>query len=152
MRVLKDAEFALYKFDTDAQTKLYYHYDKTKKEVSWVKLGEGGVNADLAEAIKAGQVTAGTTGTDGKVAFKGLAAGTYYLQETKAPEGFNLMTEAQEVIITEDGTQRDNIVKVPNASGTELPETGGIGSTIFYVVGAAMILAGVMLLMRKRVK
>lgn len=149
---LENAKFVLYKYDTDAQTKLYYHYNTDEKKVSWVKLGEGGVESDLGAAIKSGKITEVTTNAQGKANFNGLAAGDYYLHETQAPDGYNLMTTDQKVTITEDKTQEENLVAVENAAGTELPETGGIGSTIFYIVGGALMLAGVVLLMRKRAK
>ena len=149
---LENAKFVLYKYDTDAQTKLYYHYNTDEKKVSWVKLGEGGVESDLGAAIKSGKITEVTTNAQGKANFNGLAAGDYYLHETQAPDGYNLMTTDQKVTITEDKTQEENLVAVENAAGTELPEAGGIGSTIFYIVGGALMLAGVVLLMRKRAK
>lgn len=150
--VLKDAKFVLYKYDADAHTKMYYHYDEATNVVSWVKLGENGVAADLATAIKNGKITEVITGLDGKAKFNGLAAGDYYLQETQAPDGYNLMEKDQKVTIVEGTTPKDNLVKVPNASGPVLPGTGGIGNTIFYIVGGALMLAGVVLLMRKRAK
>ena len=108
----------------------------------------------------------------GEVTIDGLATGTYYLTETKAPDGYNKLTEPVTVIITaitdaENNTTDNNNVmdkadgnpltdktlKVANLSGGLLPSTGGIGTTIFYVVGGVLVVGAAILLMtRKRVR
>lgn len=84
----------------------------------------------------------------------GLAAGTYYLEETKAPDGYNPLTARQAVEISAGNSTSGyltNEVAVINLTGTVLPETGGIGTTIFYVVGS-LLMGGAVILMvtRKR--
>ena len=107
-----------------------------------------------------------TTGETGALVINGLADGTYYLTETKAPRGYNLLREPVNVTIghkdangklTEtsfvaDQTQTDTsgVVKVENNAGAELPSTGGIGTTAFYVLGSAMALGAVILLVTKK--
>lgn len=107
-----------------------------------------------------------TTGETGALVINGLADGTYYLTETKAPRGYNLLREPVKVTIghkdangklTEtsfvaDQTQTDTsgVVKVENNAGAELPSTGGIGTTVFYVLGSAMALGAVILLVTKK--
>lgn len=107
-----------------------------------------------------------TTGETGELVINGLADGTYYLTETKAPRGYNLLREPVNVTIghkdangklTEtsfvaDQTQTDTsgLVKVENNAGAELPSTGGIGTTAFYVLGSAMALGAVILLVTKK--
>ena len=107
-----------------------------------------------------------TTGNSGELVINGLADGTYYLTETKAPRGYNLLREPVKVTIdhkdvngklTEtsfvaDQTETDTsgVVKVENNAGTELPSTGGIGTTVFYVLGSAMALGAVILLVTKK--
>lgn len=107
-----------------------------------------------------------TTGETGELVINGLADGTYYLTETKAPRGYNLLREPVNVTIghkdangklTEtsfvaDQTQTDTsgVVKVENNAGAELPSTGGIGTTAFYVLGSAMALGAVILLVTKK--
>lgn len=83
--------------------------------------------------------------TAGTVTIYGLGNGTYTLKETKAPAGYT----AADTSVTIDG---DNAtVTVVNKPGTLLPETGGIGTTVFYAAGAALMLgAGAVLLRRKR--
>lgn len=84
----------------------------------------------------------------------GLAEGTYYLVETKAPDGFNKLTAPIEVKITKstdtdannwtiskDGTdETDKIIDVENSTGSLLPSTGGMGTIAFTVVAALLVL------------
>ena len=100
------------------------------------------------------------TVTNGKVTVKGLATGTYYLKETAHPAGYNLLETPQEVTVgTADNTATVNGdayvsggVQVINNAGSILPSTGGVGTTIFYVVGAVLVIAcGVLLIAKKRV-
>lgn len=122
-----------------------------------------------------------TTGEDGKISFEGLGAGTYILTETVTPKGFNTLepititisfTAPEEV---KDGTEKGTweisadgltftqgkdaegvdagffATNIINNSGSLLPSTGGIGTTIFYVVGAVLVIgAGILLVTKKR--
>lgn len=110
--------------------------------------------------------TAGTTTTlqspaDGNFNINGLKAGTYWLKETEAPKGYNKLAEPIKIIIEQDtdgakimkNVKGDTITKVEveNKSGTILPSTGGIGTTIFYIAGAFLVLiSGVVLIAKKR--
>lgn len=75
-----------------------------------------------------------TTGEDGKIQMYGLAYGTYYILETKAPSGYNLLTEPVTVEIDSDSHLEENIIQVYNTKFL-LPETGGIGTGIFTAFG-----------------
>lgn len=95
----------------------------------------------------------------GEFTIKGLKAGTYYLKETEAPKGYNLLAKAIKVVITDDGqVQVDkngavtNVkrVEVQNKSGTLLPSTGGAGTTMIYLVGALLVLGSGVVLASKR--
>lgn len=146
---------------------------------------EYAIVADDGKLTGWGAETAGTTlksGTDGIFKVIGIDDGTYYLDETKAPAGYNELTEDIKVVVSADtsNSQTDNTIDgteltalnitvdagtaqagdvdsgivemdVKNNSGTTLPSTGGIGTTLFYVGGGCMVaLAGVFLITKKR--
>ncbi len=76
-------------------------------------------------------------------------AHNYKLVEILAPEGFNLMDSATTVTVASDNNL---VVEIPNQAGTILPSTGGIGTTIFYIVGGIFAIgAAVVLIAKKRV-
>lgn len=102
-----------------------------------------------------------TTIVAGIATIKGLDADTYALEETKAPTGFNKLDEDVAVVITasnkatvdvegEVTTYEEGGVQVINNNGTELPSTGGIGTTIFYVVGMILVAGAAILLVSRR--
>ena len=74
---------------------------------------------------------------------------TYQLKETKAPAGgYNLLEEAETVDVEADDSLH---IDVENNKGTVLPSTGGIGTSIFYIIGAVLVVgAGVLLVTKKR--
>ena len=71
---------------------------------------------------------------------------TYYLEETKAPEGYNLLDKEETVNLGSTTS-----IDVVNNAGSVLPSTGGIGTTIFYTVGAILVLgAGIVIVSKRR--
>ena len=158
---LAGAKFVLYKA-VDSK-KLYYFYNETSDKVEWVELAD---DAAVTAAIKAGTITEVTTDATGAAKFQGLDTGTYYLHETEAPAGYNLLKEDVTVTITaeygEDGQitsssaissnngQYQQIQKIENKAGATLPSTGGMGTTIFYVLGGILVVGAVVLLVTKK--
>jgi fimbrial isopeptide formation D2 family protein/LPXTG-motif cell wall-anchored protein len=106
------------------------------------------------------------TDANGVAVFNGLNVGTYTLTEVIAPNGYNLLKDPINITITwteaggfavtgatMDTTDPDHpfVITVNNMSGATLPSTGGIGTTIFYVLGAILAIgAGVILVTRRR--
>lgn len=161
---LADAEFVLLSSDKTKAAKV-----SNGKLVEWVTVPEG---------------TKLTSGNDGKFVIAGLDAGSYYLRETKAPAGYNLLGNDIGITITatldksenspsltalkisvQNGpdataTERNGDVTtgivstvVENVAGAQLPLTGGIGTTVFYIAGSVLVLtAAVLSVTRKRRK
>ena len=121
-------------------------------------VSEGNNVYRVAKTGETGTVTEITTDTTGKFTIKGLDADTYYLTETAAPAGYNKLAGPVTIVIGENGVvngtteapQGVDEVKVLNQSGTELPSTGGIGTTLFYVVGGVLVVGAAVLLVTKK--
>lgn len=160
--------------------------DKTKvakvtdgKLVEWVNVPAAGEDGTIT--YPAG--TTLTSSADGKFVIAGLDAGSYYLRETKAPAGYNLLKNDISVTITatldksennpaltelklsvkedkegaaaateSNGSVNTGIVatNVMNNSGAQLPETGGMGTTLFYVLGGILVLVAIILLVTRK--
>ena len=149
---------------TGAEFKLYADEALTK-EIKVVKDGNN-YRVATAEEIAANPKAVVDVIEAGHVNIKGLKAGTYYLVETKAPAGYNKLKDAVKVEIEEKNTGDPSTMsdtditaievtpvgaEVINNAGVELPATGGIGTTIFYVVGGVLVVAaGVLLVVKKR--
>lgn len=111
---------------------------------------------------KNGTVTEIETDATGKFIIVGLDEGAYKLHETEAPAGYNKLAADIDVIITstydeaaltatyEINEEAPATIKVENKTGSLLPETGGIGTTIFYVVGGLLMAAAFILLVSKK--
>lgn len=151
---LSGAKFVLYRMDSGVKKYAKLTGDKID---GWV--------------TDKGDATTLETDGAGNILIEGLNVGTYYLEETEAPAGYNKLTEPIEVEITAttsvtSGSETvqyknssetsytpatDATVKVLNKAGTQLPSTGGIGTTLFYVIGGGlMAVAAVLLVTKKR--
>ena len=111
-----------------------------------------------------GTITEITTTATGAFEIEGLDAGTYYLTEIEAPDGYNKLTAPVKFKITNEGavqvydTEKSEYVtvtgtagiEVENKTGVELPSTGGMGTTIFYAVGGVMMAGAAILLVTKK--
>ena len=97
-----------------------------------------------------------TTLDGGTFTIAGLDAKEYYLTETVAPAGYNKLADPIKLVVSEDNVTKDGEVlvndtlTVKNQSGTLLPGTGGIGTTIFYVIGGLLMAAAAVLLITKK--
>lgn len=155
---LKDGTFT----ETDPTTETGSKYVSTS--VKYAKV------TDTTEQTNMQKVTAsGTTDKNGLITFEGLGAGTYFITELKTKSGYNLLTAPITVVITATpgttsctwtatmngapATFEENMVKltVENNKGSVLPITGGIGTTIFYVIGGLLVCgAAVMAITKKK--
>lgn len=166
---LAGARFVLCK--TESGVNSYYKADAATGAVTWVPVtaaaGQSEAEA-VAAAAAAGTITEVTTNDQGWASFAGLDAGSYKLLETAAPDGYNRLTGPVDVTITAaynaDGTllsssatvgenngQYTQTAKIENSTGTILPETGGMGTTAFYIVGGLLMTgAAVLLITRKK--
>lgn len=149
---LAGAEFKLY--DSDGSTEIGLIYDTNK-----------GAYRPIASSETASAMTSAET--TGKFNIIGLDAGTYVLKETKTPDGYNTCADTEIVIsathvengagtaanLTFENTTKNMVNSIVNKSGSTLPSTGGIGTTIFYVAGGVLVVgAGVLLITKKRAK
>lgn len=158
---LEGAEFKLHNRDNK-----WVIVDSNNKVTGWADTEAGGSTL--------------TSDSNGLFKVIGLDADTYYLKETKAPTGYNMLSSEITVVITAtvsaewtDGQASSALtnlavtadgkagtgdtstgiasITVANNKGATLPETGGMGTTIFYVVGAVLVIgAGVLLVTRRR--
>lgn len=144
---LADATFRLYKTEQDAKANTNpiavagsngsYTVDPTSQSYDMVSIGD-----------------ARTLGGNMNLKLNGLAAGDYWLVETKAPDGYSGITAPIKITITKSGdtevdnwtiskdskVETDKIIDIENSAGTILPGTGGMGTILFTVVGVALIL------------
>lgn len=109
----------------------------------------------VAKNNEEGAITQITTDATGAFTIKGLDSDTYYLTEITQPAGYNKLAAPIKVVIDDKGNVTYNgeytgTVKVENKSGAELPSTGGIGTTVFYVVGGLMVLIAIVLLVTRK--
>ena len=155
-----------FKFDlvkTDSAGKLlagakFTLYDAASggNEIKLVK-----INANTYRVAKSGEtgVEIETVGT-GYITINGLGNGDYWLEETQHPQGYNKLA-AREKLTVKDGNlsttmtgttwnEGDGGVHIINKSGTVLPSTGGMGTTLFYVLGGGLMVAAVVLLVTKK--
>ena len=154
---LPGAEFELSRTSGDEALKFILSNDEGVYRLA--KAGEDGSTVLAVGGEGAGAMK-------GKLKLVGLDAGTYYLKETKAPDGYNKISTPIEIIIADrdyDGgveVEEEDLatgrvpVTVQNSQGFELPTTGGIGTVLFTAVGVVLMGAGLVMffLNRKRRK
>lgn len=144
-KVLDGAQFKLY----DAKT--------GGKEIALVKVSDG-----VYRLAKDGETGVEyITTVNGQLKIKGFDANTnYYLEETKAPDGYNKLAERVEIAVKEanleasvsNNTWQSGGVHIVNKTGSLIPSTGGMGTTIFYIIGGVLVAAaGIFFVIRRRV-
>lgn len=131
-----------------------------------IKLVGSGESYCVAKPGEEGADTSFLTTGNGDITIAGLEAGTYYLHEVKAPDGYNKLKDPVEIVIKitnmdtgaatitvnngnvsgDDG----NIIDVENKKGIELPETGSIGTIGLTALGVVVVVAGLFAFPRKK--
>lgn len=149
--LLDGAEFALYNAQTGGSL------------IPLVKDGNNYRVATITESTANGFKSATIVAKGGQATVIGLDANTtYWLEETKQPDGYNKLDGRVEVRIEDsnisttltdastDWEDGNGGVHIINKTGAELPTTGGMGTTIFYVVGSILLGSAVILLIAKK--
>lgn len=147
---LEGVVFELYR-DADCKTKIEFIKKEKEGEYDCYRIKIG------SESNSVSQITTSATG---KFKISGLDADTYYLKEVTAPKGYNKLSAPVKITIGENGTITvddkaiaGTNVEVENKSGSLLPSTGGMGTTLFYIFGAILVIgSGVVLITKKRMK
>lgn len=141
---LAGAKFSLYTSETDA---------KNRRNPIKVTGNNGNYVVDSTSATTEFESVENIDVKGYNLRVNGLAEGTYYLVETKAPDGFNKLTapivikitksadtDVNNWTISKDGTvETDKIIDVENSTGSILPSTGGMGTIAFAVVAAILV-------------
>lgn len=119
-------------------------------------------NVEFVEKSNGTVTVTATVGQDGVLRFEGIPSGDFVIKEIKAPEGYNMLKEEIEVTVSFDAATETfsyegavdadgrGQITVINQAGSELPSTGGIGTTMFYVIGGVMAVAALILLVAKK--
>ena len=145
-KVLDGAQFKLY----DAKT--------GGNEIALVKVSDG-----VYRLAKDGETGVNyITTVNGELEIKGFDANTnYYLEETKAPDGYNKLAARVEIAVKEANLEasvsndiwQSGGVRIVNKAGDLLPTTGGMGTTILYIIGGVLVIgAGAVLIIRRRTR
>ena len=160
---LAGAKFRLYSSEADAKAN-----DESKAiKVSPVVAGvAGNYVVDPKSTTTEFESAASIDGKDHNLHLNGLAEGTYYLVETKAPDGFNKLTapvvikitkskdtDVKNWTISKDGTdETDKIIDIENSTGSLLPSTGGAGVVVFAGVAILLVFGVVVSFIRDKRK
>lgn len=161
-------ELKLVKVDANDKSKLAgVEFELTGTKLNTVLVTDADGNRTVQVTEENVKITV-KTDANGEVKFTGLAAGDYTLTETKPLDGYNILPEPIKITIgwtapADDNsactwTYSDNVdasgniatITVENQGGAELPSTGGIGTTIFYVVGGLLVVGAAVLLVTRR--
>lgn len=171
---LNGAEFVVYRMKEGS--KEYAVMDENKKITGWEILSDEDLNSKIATNAEGREnyllISKINGDNKGQFGIQGLGDGIYFLQETKAPDGYNLITSAIkfEIASTQENKKLESVsininegtpapgipstgtvtTTVENTKGTTLPETGGMGTTMLYVAGGILLIGSAVLLVTKK--
>ena len=130
--------------------------------ISLVKTGDNEYRLAVDSDVSSDIITEVTTDSTGKITINGLDEDSYYLVETAAPSGYTKLTSPITVKITKADSSADGKrtiyqdgetatqIMVLNNTGSLLPSTGGIGTTLFYIIGGILVVAACAFFIFKR--
>lgn len=159
-KLLSNVEFKLYEAATGS---VDGEYVVSGEPIQFVK--KGNTYRVAKDATVEGATDTIVTKDSGKVTIEGLDKKTYYLSETKPLDGYNKPNGAFSVDLTSGNlvttatigketvvkrTDAQNAIVIENNTGAVLPSTGGMGTTVFYVVGGGLMAVAVVLLVTKK--
>lgn len=129
-----------------AEFKLQVVKDEVATDIQLVKVND--TTYRVAKAGETGAVDTFTTVANGQITIIGVdLEDDYQLVEVTAPAGYNLLDAPVKVEVNENNQL---IVGVANYAGTELPSTGGTGTTMIYLAGSVLVVAALVLFITKR--
>lgn len=133
-----------------------YSDEACNNEIKLKKNNDGTYSRDFSTGASGVEMI---SDNKGQFNVKGLDAGTYYLKETTPPAGYSACKVIPVTIkadhsrndqVNLEGSNLTNDIVNIKAGGITLPSTGGIGTTIFYVVGGGLMVAAIVLLVTKK--
>ena len=149
----KTHRFSILKYAAEDQTKaplagaVFQLKDAQGNIVKLVKTSESGTEYRVANGEEVNAVDCFTTVSTEKITITGVDSDKYTLVEITAPAGYNKLSAPVEITVNADNALQ---VEVANNTGKELPSTGGVGTTLFYIAGAVLVLGAVVLLITRR--
>ena len=142
----KTYKFEVLKYANGVKTKLLagatFQVKKGETVLKLTKIDDNNYKVDPN-----GTLDSFTTNDVANIVIWGVDNAEYTLVETAAPDGYNMLKDP---ITVKVGTENAFVAEIENKSGNELPSTGGIGTTIFYVLGGLMVTGAVVVLVSKK--
>lgn len=156
---LSGAEFELYHSNSNGDAAEGAAIKVSKSKEGIYKIDPASSETKMITVTNISGINFGKEGVYNLV-INGLKAGTYWLRETKAPDGYNKLEKDIKITvtnnkdgsytITSDSKVESNIVTIVNTSGAHLPETGGTGTLLLTAVGALLVAVAMIRFMRRK--